>query len=294
MSLWTKLGAHIAAATGTPFGTAAPRPVGGGCISSAYLLDDGSRRYFVKTNAAALAHMFEAEALGLREIARSNTVRVPEPVCWGSEGDTAYLMLEYIEFGSGAADSAERLGRQLARMHQVHANRYGWHMDNTIGSTPQINTPAHDWVTFWREHRLGYQLRLAERNVYGANLQRRGERLMESCGALYSGYVPPPSLLHGDLWGGNHGADAAGNPVIFDPAVYYGDREADLAMTELFGGFGHRFYQAYRAEYPLDPGYETRKTLYNLYHILNHLNLFGGSYLGQAQRMIDRLLSEIA
>lgn len=294
MSAWPKISEHVSAATGVSFCVRSTRAVGGGCINSAYVMEGDKQRYFVKINAAARAHMFEAEALGLREIAHTDTVRVPQPVCWGSTEGSGYLVLEYIEFGSGTTESSELLGQQLARMHRFHASRYGWHIDNTIGTTPQINMSAYDWVAFWREHRLGYQLRLAARNGYGGGLQRQGERLLESFGALFTDYRPLPALLHGDLWGGNHAADAAGNPVIFDPAVYYGDRETDLAMTELFGGFGNRFYQAYRAEYPLDQGYETRKTLYNLYHVLNHLNLFGGSYLAQAQRMIDLLLSEIA
>lgn len=293
MLAWSKISEHVSAATGASFCARSTGAIGGGCINSAYVMEGDKQRYFVKINAAAKVPMFEAEALGLQEIARTDTVRVPQPVCWGSTEESAYLVLEYIEFGSDTAGSAERLGQQLARMHQVHASRYGWRIDNTIGTTPQINTPAHDWVAFWREHRLGYQLGLAARNGYGGGLQRQGERLLETFGALFTDYTPPPALLHGDLWGGNQAADAAGNPVIFDPAVYYGDREADLAMTELFGGFGNRFYQAYRAEYPLDQGYETRKTLYNLYHVLNHLNLFGGSYLAQAQRMIDLLLSRI-
>lgn len=293
MPTWSSISEHVSAATGASFSARTTRAIGGGCINSTYVMEGDKQRYFVKINDAARISMFEAEALGLQEIARTDTVRVPQPVCWGSAEESAYLVLEYIEFGSGTAGSAERLGRQLARMHQVHASRYGWHIDNTIGSTPQINTPAHDWVAFWRDRRLGYQLRLAARNGYGGGLQRQGERLLESFGALFADYTPLPALLHGDLWGGNHAADAAGNPVIFDPAVYYGDREADLAMTELFGGFGNRFYQAYRAEYPLDQGYETRRTLYNLYHVLNHLNLFGGPYLTQAQRMIDLLLGRI-
>lgn len=293
MQVWSEIGEHVSAATGASFHARSTRAVGGGCINSAYVMEGDKQRYFVKINTAARADMFEAEALGLREIARTDTIRVPRPVCWGSTEESAYLVLEYIDLGSGARDSPERLGRQLARMHRVHAARYGWRIDNTIGTTLQINTPSHDWTAFWREHRLGYQLRLAARNGHGGGLQRQGERLLESFGALFSDYTPSPALLHGDLWGGNHAADAAGNPIIFDPAVYYGDREADLAMTELFGGFGDRFYQAYRAEYPLDQGYETRKTLYNLYHVLNHLNLFGGSYLVQARHMIDLLLCRI-
>jgi len=192
----------------------------------------------------------------------------------------------------GATD--ELLGRQLAALHRVTHTRFGWHRDNTIGSTPQINTQKNDWVTFYREQRLRYQLELAAENGYGGSLQRRGEQLLERLPAFFISYRPRPSLLHGDLWGGNHAALTDGTPVIFDPAVYYGDREADLAMTELFGGFGSGFYSAYRAAWPLDPGYRVRKDLYNLYHVLNHLNLFGGGYRGQAEQMVDRLLAASA
>ncbi|MDH5513031.1 MAG: fructosamine kinase family protein, partial [Gammaproteobacteria bacterium] len=186
--------------------------------------------------------------------------------------------------------SLERLGRELAQMHRATQKQFGWRHDNTIGSTPQINTPASDWVGFWREHRLGFQLELAARN--GRNLMRRGERLLADLGNFFRTYHPEPSLLHGDLWGGNVGA-TEGQPVIFDPAVYYGDREADLAMTELFGGFSARFYQAYQEAWPLDTGYKVRKTLYNLYHVLNHFNLFGGGYASQAERMMDALLGDL-
>jgi protein-ribulosamine 3-kinase len=177
-------------------------------------------------------------------------------------------------------------------MHRATSGRFGWHRDNTIGATPQLNAWESDWIVFWQTYRLGYQLDLAARSGHGGQLQRRGGLLLERLPALFD-HAPVPSLLHGDLWGGNFSGDAEGNPVIFDPACYYGDREADLAMTELFGGFSGRFYSAYRAAWPLDPGYDTRKTLYNLYHILNHLNLFGGGYGSQAERMIDRLLAEL-
>jgi fructosamine-3-kinase len=177
-------------------------------------------------------------------------------------------------------------------MHRTARDHFGWDRDNTIGSTPQHNAPCGEWVTFWREHRLGFQLDLAARQGYGGRLQKLGERLLADLTGLID-HDPRPSLLHGDLWGGNIGYDREGNPVIFDPAVYYGDREADLAMTELFGGFGSGFYAAYEEAWPLDPGYSVRKTLYNLYHILNHLNLFGSGYLGQAQTMTERLLAEL-
>ncbi len=187
--------------------------------------------------------------------------------------------------------AAEAAG--LDEIRNTGTVRFGWGRENTIGSTPQINTPSDDWIEFWRERRLGKQLELAAHSGYCGRLQRQGERLLGKFAGLFAGYRPLPSLLHGDLWSGNYAADAEGNPVIYDPAPYYGDREADLAMTELFGGFGRAFYNAYQQAWPLDDGYRTRKTLYNLYHILNHLNLFGGGYLGQAESMIDSLLAEI-
>ena len=186
------------------------------------------------------------------------------------------------------------MGEQLAAMHQVTAARFGWERDNTIGSTPQIKEWSSDCLTFWREHRLGFQLELAESRGFGARLAGRGARLRDALPDLLGGHRPVPSLLHGDLWSGNIGYDARGRPVIYDPASYYGDREADLAMTELFGGLGREFYAAYQDAWPLDKGYPLRRTLYNLYHILNHLNLFGAGYLPQAESMLDRLLSEIS
>jgi fructosamine-3-kinase len=283
----------ISQATGERFVPEARQGVGGGCINSTEVLEGGGRRYFVKSNDAARLDMFEAEAAGLAEIACSISVRVPRPICTGRHGGRAFLVLEYLELGGGGKNTDELLGRQLAAMHRASQARFGWQRDNTIGSTPQINSEETDWPRFYREHRLRYQLQLAGRNGHRGNLQKQGERLLERLPVFFSSYLPRPSLLHGDLWGGNHAALADGTPVIFDPAVYYGDREADLAMTELFGGFGSGFYSAYRAAWPLDPGYRVRKDLYNLYHVLNHLNLFGGGYRGQAERLIDRLLAEV-
>ncbi len=289
-TIWTAVARHISEASGAPFAIRSQQGVGGGCINTTTVLQDGKRRYFVKLNDAAHRSMFEAEAEGLGEIARTRTVRVPAPLCWGTADGSTYLVLEYLELGGADSRHLEQLGRQLAQMHRATRDRFGWQRDNTIGSTPQINTPSPDWVDFWRRQRLGFQLELAARN--GRDLMRKGERLMAELGEFFRAYRPQPSLLHGDLWGGNVGA-AGQQPVIFDPAVYYGDREADLAMTELFGGFSGRFYQAYREAWPLDAGYQTRKTLYNLYHILNHFNLFGGGYATQAEHMIDSLLGEL-
>lgn len=283
--------AAIAAATGSPFRARDVRTAHGGDISAAGILDDGSRRYFLKTQPVRRYDMFTAEAAGLAALAATGAVRVPQPVCHGVAGDQAFLVLEALAL-AGRGDAAA-LGRQLARLHRVSAAGFGWQRDNWIGSTPQENAWLDDWVAFWRERRLGFQLRLARDNGLGDRLQRDGAALLARLDGLFPGYRPPPSLLHGDLWGGNHGYLEDGTPVVFDPAVYYGDRECDLAMTELFGGFAPAFHAAYREAWPLDPGYRVRRTLYNLYHVLNHANMFGGGYAGQAGRMLGELLAEL-
>ena len=180
---------------------------------------------------------------------------------------------------------------QLAAMHAHTAAGFGWDRDNTIGATPQPNQWTRDWVTFLREQRIGHQLGLARDNGLPAATHDRVERVQSALPRLFDVYQPQPSLLHGDLWGGNWAVESGGHPVVFDPAVYYGDREADLAMTELFGGFDRGFYEAYRRTWPLDPGYDVRRDLYQLYHILNHFNLFGGGYAGQVRALADRLLA---
>ncbi len=289
MSDWTTITRHIGKVTGQAFSAHDARAVGGGCINSAYTLSDTNRTFFVKLNRAARLDMFEAEAAGLSDILRSHSIHAPAPLCLGIAADEAYLVLEYLPLGGRG--NGRQLGRQLAQMHRSQRDRFGWHRDNSIGTTPQINTDEDDWARFWQRHRLAYQLRLATRN--GAHIGPQGEQLLVRVPDFFSDYQPRPSLLHGDLWSGNAAFTETGQPVVFDPAVYYGDREADLAMSELFGGFPPDFYAAYKEAWPLDPGYTIRKTLYNLYHILNHFNLFGGGYLEQARHMIAQLLSEV-
>ena len=291
MLLWENIAADIAAATGRQAELSGQATAGGGCINQAMRVNFGDTSYFVKLNTAGKADMFAAEALGLQELRNSQTMKIPEPVCQGDDGESAWLVLEDLDLG-GRGDLAA-LGEGLAALHRVTRQQFGWDTDNTIGSTLQVNTCHHDWVAFWREHRLQCQLELAARNGHGGRLQSQGERLLDLFPALFTDYTPEASLLHGDLWSGNYAFTNSGEATIFDPAVYYGDREADLAMTELFGGFGGDFYAAYRAHYPVDPGYGVRKTLYNLYHILNHLNIFGNAYRSQAYRMMDMLLSEL-
>ena len=291
MSLWQHIEHHIKRATGKSFQIEGNQSVGGGDINVACRIAGDGRQYFVKTNHIRHNDMFEAEAEGLLEMANAETVRVPKPVCYGNHGNQCYIVMEYLELG-GRADMA-LLGQQLAAMHKVVAPQFGWRIDNTIGLTPQPNTQMHDWVEFWRQQRLGFQLELAASNGYGGELQKLGERLMSDFPILFESYTPQASMLHGDLWSGNYGALTNGEPVIFDPAFYYGDREADLAMTTLFGSFGSQFYAAYNDAWTVDEGYGVRRTFYNIYHIINHTNLFGGGYHGQAIGMMQKVLSEI-
>ena len=291
MDIWHAIEANIVEATGSRFYIASRQPLGGGCINECWLLGDGRQQYFVKLNQATEAEMFQAEADGLRELARAEAIRVPEVVTSGVSGGKAWLVLEALALG--ARGRPAELGERLAALHRHQGEAFGWWRDNTIGRTPQYNQRHTDWVTFWREQRLRPQLRMAQGRGAGAGLLDAGERLGECLPVLFVDYQPRPSLLHGDLWGGNYAYTETGEPVLFDPAVYYGDHEADLAMTELFGGFEHEFYQAYQQAWPLDAGYQVRKRLYNLYHVLNHYNLFGGGYANQAEGMLRGLLAEL-
>ncbi|MFA5082814.1 MAG: fructosamine kinase family protein, partial [Hydrogenophilaceae bacterium] len=214
----------IGAATGAPFVPAVRHAIGGGDINQAEMLvgRDG-RRFFVKLNRADRLDMFEAEADGLDELHASGAIRVPVPICSGSEAGRAWLVLEYLDL-DGRGEAAE-LGRRLAALHRKSADRFGWWRANTIGATHQANERLDDWLEFLRQRRLGFQLGLAQRNGAPASLIDQGGHLLDRLNDLFPGYRPVPSLLHGDLWGGNYGY-ASGEPVLFDPAVYYGDREA--------------------------------------------------------------------
>ena len=287
---WTAIHAALEEAGLRPSGNAVPRTVAGGDISSAWRIDTASGAVFLKTGPATSAGMFAAEAEGLAEIAATHTVRVPQPLAHGETSGGAFIALEWLDFSRGTRVAEERLGEQLAALHGCTRARFGWHRDNTIGLTPQPNPWTGEWIAFFAEHRLGHQLRLAAERGYGGDLQRDGARLIERLPVLLDGYSPAASLLHGDLWGGNW-ACCDDAPVIFDPAVYYGDRESDLAMTRLFGGFGPAFYAAYEAAWPLAPGHAARNGLYQLYHVLNHLNLFGRAYHGRALDITRRLLA---
>ena len=282
----------ISERTGNPFTPTGSTGVGGGSISQGFRLSgrDG-RRFFVKRNHIRRRAMFETEAAGLAELARCGALRIPEAVALTDHGDACFLVLEHLELG-GRPDAA-RLGQGVAALHAIHGEQFGWKQDNFIGSTPQPNPPEQDWTAFYREHRLAFQRRLARDNGAGRGLIDVIARVEAELDALLDGHHPAPSLLHGDLWSGNWGFVSDGTPTLFDPAVYFGDREADLAMMELFGHPGADFFAAYSEHQPLDHGYPLRRELYNLYHILNHFNLFGGGYAAQAERMARGLLAEL-
>jgi fructosamine-3-kinase len=283
---WSEIATKISTSRGTLFTATNPQKVGGGCINYSYTIGDQDDKYFVKFNQPHLLEMFAAEAAGLVEIGKTQTMLVPQPVCTGLVANYAYLVLTHLDLGHGNNASWQRLGQQLAALHQEPAPvQFGWHRPNNIGSTLQLNDWHDDWASFFSEKRLKYQLQLA-----GYHKFSQGQRLLSEL-PTWLNHQPPVSLVHGDLWGGNAGFTTSGQPVIFDPATYYGDREVDLAMTELFGGFPAAFYQGYEEVYPLAVGYQQRKVIYNLYHVLNHYNLFGGSYQSQANSMINQILS---
>jgi len=267
------------------------RDLPGGDINQAALLKTERNNWFVKYRNNAPAGMFEAEAAALATIAATECIRVPAPIAHGVDGNTSWLVLEHLELTSNG--SAALLGEQLAELHSVTNRYFGWSHDNFIGTTPQQNDESENWTDFWRNQRLKPQFAMARSAGFSGRLYERGERLLARLDHLLQDHAPSASLLHGDLWAGNKAFTTSGQPVIFDPASYFGDRETDIAMTELFGGFGQEFYSAYQAHSPLPDGYPLRRELYNLYHMLNHLNLFGSAYLSRCESMIDGLLAQV-
>jgi protein-ribulosamine 3-kinase len=258
--------------------------LGGGCIGNALkVVTENGSNYFVKQYKNSKMH--HAEANGLNELKTANSIRIPRVL----KVNDNFLILEYIESASPVPNFSEKFGRQFAEMHKNTGTRYGYFEDNFIGSTEQINIPQNDsWVEFYMENRLMYQFRLAEKNEYSSEELKSGMKFLEkNIEEILNGSNEPPTLLHGDLWGGNFITDQRGNPCLIDPAVYYGHREADLAMTKLFGGFDSTFYSAYMEEFPLKDGWEHRENIYKLYHILNHLNLFGSGYYAQTISLIN-------
>lgn len=263
-------------------------PVGGGSINDAWRLETDAGRFFLKTNSAdRFPGMFEAEADGLRRLREAGPLQVPEVIAHGEDHDDSFLLLTWVEGGIRDPAFWERFGRGLAQLHRHTQTLFGLERDNYIGSLPQRNTPAPDWPGFFIHQRLEPQLKMArDRRRVERGMAFRFERLFHQLDKLFP--TEPPALLHGDLWGGNFLCDATGLPVLIDPAVYYGHREMDLAMTRLFGGFDTTMYNAYQAEWPLEAGWEERVDVCDLYPLLVHVNLFGGGYVAQVESVLKR------
>ena len=261
-------------------------PLGGGCINNATRLETDGGLLFLKHNSHCPPDMFEREAEGLRALTVTGGPRIPKVLLVGPD----FILQEYIEPPPDNRDGRrfwETLGAQLATLHTVTAPRFGFDHDNYIGSAPQINTWELDGHKFFAGRRLLYQTELAHRN--GLLDSTNNQSLITICNRLPDLIPPQPaSIIHGDLWSGNLHTGPNGEPVLIDPAAHYGWAEAELAMMTLFGSPPDSFFRTYESVRPLEPGYRERFDLYNLYHLLNHLNLFGESYLGSVRAIIKR------
>lgn len=261
--------------------------VGGGCIANAQrIIFKSGLKIFVKSGFGN--SMFQKEANGLKELARPKAIRIPQVLLVGKD----FLILEFINSGSKLRNFFEVFGRQLAGMHRFTNAEYGFKEDNFIGSSQQANMPSSlgktDWGTFYFENRLLFQYKMAEKKGHvDEDFRSDFKKLEAKLPKIIEKSDDPPTLMHGDLWGGNYMTDKSGLPVLIDPAVYYGHREADIAMTYVFGGFNATFYKAYQEAFPLEDGWEYRLNIYKLYHILNHLNIFGAGYYHEARSLIQ-------
>lgn len=263
---------------------------GGGCINQGGKLRTTNGDFFIKWNDQhKFPLMFKTEASGLETLRNAEAIGVPRVIGQGDSGGYQFLLLEFVEPQDASPSFWEKLGHQLASVHQVHANVFGLDHDNYIGSLPQYNRERTSWADFFLEQRLGIQLKLAaDAGLISFVEAKNFEVLFLKLPSLLP--YEEPTLVHGDLWSGNILSGPSGNPYLIDPAIYFGSREADLAMTLLFGGFGDRFYSAYAEAYPLLPGYKNRVHLYNLYPLLVHLNLFGRQYLSRINTILNRFI----
>lgn len=262
--------------------------LGGGCINNAQkIITESGKKYLLKMNNNAPTDMFRTEAHGLNELQKADAIRVPGAKIFAGK----YLVTEFIESGKKTDSFFRDFGKQFADLHKYKSSSFGFYEDNYIGSTPQKNltdgNEKRNWKEFYFNKRLLFQLLLCEKNGYAEpDLKNSFGQLESKIEDILKGSEEDPSLLHGDLWSGNYMVDEKGNPCIIDPAVYYGHREADLAMTKLFGGYPEEFYSSYNDNYPLKDGWQYRENIYKLYHVLNHLNLFGRGYYSQAVSLI--------
>ncbi len=266
------------------------KSVGGGCINSGGRLSTNEGDFFLKWNdAQRFPEMFTKEALGLELLQNTNTIGVPNVVWVGETAVTQFLILDFIESGRPTEVYWRELGNGLASLHKNSSSMFGLDHDNYIGSLIQSNSQADNWIDFFIQSRINPQLKLAvDKGELEAHHVKKFETLFTNLSSLLP--VEMPSLLHGDLWNGNIMCNDVGRPFIIDPAVYYGHREMDLAFTYLFGGFDNEFYSSYSEEFPLEPGFDNRVDIYNLYPLLVHVNLFGGSYANQVISILNRFV----
>ncbi len=253
-----------------------------------FKITDGHRSYFTKINNKDYLDNFQAEAYSLKQLNSLTNIASPKVTGIGTSLNKSFLILDYVDFSKAKPILWYQLGQQLAQMHyETRHGQFGWQHDNFIGSTIQPNHWSSNWTTFFSDQRIAWQLQLlSERSIKLGSI----EHITQVCHDALLHHQVTPCLVHGDLWQGNTGFTGE-QAMIFDPACYYGDREVDIAMTELFGHFPDDFYHGYQAEYPLDDGYEQRKLVYNFYHILNHANIFGGIYIDQAKAALSRIMS---
>ena len=294
MTLQARIEAAISTNTQQQAELAESKHAYGGCINDSRIITlKDKRQYFVKThqNANSYPDLFKTEFKALQLLAEPGVIQVPKPITY----DEDFIVLEVFKEGSKANDWQEQIGRQLAELHKAtQKNQFGFEENNYLGTSKQINNWTDSWLTFWREQRLGYQLKLfAEKTNQDDDLLKAGDELLNKLDVLIGNITEPAVLLHGDLWSGNAAANEKGEPIIFDPASYYGHREAEIGMMRLFGGFGPSCEAAYAEIWPLEEGSEQRITLYRLYHELNHLNLFGSGYYQTCLSTINTLIKNI-
>lgn len=291
--LEARMAAALSERFGEPVSVTGSRGIGGGCINEAMALETSKGRFFAKSNASVLEGLFAREAAGLSAMRKSGTrLAVPRVICFEdpAPGAPGFLITELLEPGRRERGFDEALGRGLAELHRATSDRgFGFEVDTYCGSTVQPNGWMDRWVDFYRERRIGFQMKLGrDRGVFSKGDARATESFLARLDDLLAGPAEPPALIHGDLWGGNLHVAPDGRPSLIDPAVYYGHREAELGMMTLFGGFSGRVFDAYHEAWPLEPGWRDRNALYTLYHLMNHANLFGGGYTGQAMSIVRR------
>ncbi len=300
MSMWQCIEQAISAEIGKPFYIIEKQVISNNVgnlasfddkeqpLSLTFKLTDGLQSYFIKLNNKAFFSHFQAEAYSLNKLKSLTNLACPEITAIGTSLDKSFLVLNYINFSKSKPVLWYQLGQQLAQMHFETAHgQFGWQHDNYIGKTVQPNHWSSNWTTFFAEQRIAWQLQLlSEKSIVLGNI----DHIAQVCHDALLHHHATPCLVHGDLWQGNTGFTKE-QAMIFDPACYYGDREVDIAMSELFGHFPEDFYRGYQAEYPLNKGYEQRKLVYNFYHILNHANIFGGIYLEQAKATLARIMA---